>query len=220
MKVIIAGGGKTLYFLCRNFAAKGYEVVLVNRDREECLQLSRMLTAMVICGDGSDPEVLKDAGAMGADAILAITQKDQDNLVICQLAKLRFGVPRVMALVNDPDNVEIFKKLDVPAFSTTHIVSSLIEQQASFEQITNSLPVGEGKVNVTELLLEKDSPVAGKLLKDIALPDNSLMAVIIRNDKAMIPRGGNRILSGDRLVLITLPENHGHVLRMIIGEDS
>ena len=218
MKVIIVGGGKTLYFLCRNFTAKGYEVILVNRDREECVELARQLSAVVVCGDGSDPEILKEAGAMGADAVLAITAKDQDNLVICQLAKLQFGVPRVIALANDPDNVDIFKKLDVSAFSTTHIVGSLIEQHASFEQITSSLPIGEGKVNITELLLETGSPVAGSFLKDITLPDNSLVAVIIRNNKAMFRRGGNQLLAGDRLVLITLPENHGHVLKMIIGE--
>jgi trk system potassium uptake protein len=66
--------------------------------------------------------------------------------------------------------------------------------------------------------LETDSPVAGRLLKDIALPDNALVAVIIRNDRAMVPRGSNQLLPGDRLVLITLPENHGHVLKMIIGD--
>jgi trk system potassium uptake protein TrkA len=219
MKVIIVGGGKTLYFLCRSFVAKGYEVILVNHDREECVELARQLSAVVVCGDGSNPKILKEAGAMGADAVLAITAKDQDNLVICQLAKLQFGVPHVIALANDPDNVDIFKKLDIAAFSTTHIVSSLIEQHVSFEQIASSLPVGEGKVNVTEILLEPGSPVVGRFLKDITLPDNALVAVIIRNNKAMVPRGGNQLLAGDRLVLITLPENHGQVLKMIIGEE-
>ena len=71
MKVLIVGGGKTLYFLCRNFTAKGYEVVIINRNREECVQLARQLSAMVVCGDGSDPEILKAAGAMGAAALPA-----------------------------------------------------------------------------------------------------------------------------------------------------
>jgi len=83
MKVLIVGGGKTLYFLCRNFTAKGYEVVIINRDRGECVQLARQLSATVVCGDGSDPAILKEAGAMGADAVLAITPNDHDNLVIC-----------------------------------------------------------------------------------------------------------------------------------------
>ena len=218
MKVLIVGGGKTLYFLCRNFAAKGYEVVIVNRDKEECVQLARQLSATVVFGDGSDVRILKEAGAMRADAVLAITPNDQDNLVICQLASLRFGVPRTVALVNDPDNAEVFNKLGVSAFSTTQIVGSLIEQRASLEQIINLLPVGEGRVNVTEIILDADSPVSGKRLKDISLPQNALVAVIIRDNQPIVPRGANELLAGDRVVLITLPENHGPVLKAITGE--
>lgn len=218
MKVLIVGGGKTLYFLCRNFTAKGYEVVIVNRDQTECVQLARQLSATVVCGDGSDPRILKEAGAMGADAVLAITPNDQDNLVICQLASFQFGVPRAVALANDPDNAEVFDKLGVSAFSTTHIVGSLIEQRASLEQIINLLPVGEGRVNVTEVVLDADSPVVGKLLKDIELPQNALVAVVIRDNQPIVPRGANDLMAGDRVVLITLPENHGPVLKAITGE--
>lgn len=218
MKVIIVGGGQTLFFLCRNFTAKGYHVVIVNRDKDECVQLSRQLSAMVVCGDGSDAGILKEAGAMGADAILAITPNDQDNLVICQLASLKFDVPRAIALANDPDNTEIFEKLGVCAFSTTQIVGSLIEQRASLEQVLNLLPVGEGRVNVTEIVLGTDSPVVGKLLKDIDLPENALIAVVIRDNHPIVPRGGNDLQAGDRVVLITLPENHGPVLKALTGE--
>jgi len=218
MKVLIVGGGKTLYFLCRNLTAKGYEVVIVNRDKTECVQLARQLSATVVFGDGSDVRILKEAGAMRTDAVLAITPNDQDNLVICQLASLRFGVPRTMALANDPDNAEVFNRLGVSAFSTTHIVGSLIEQRASLEQIINLLPVGEGRVNVTEIVLDADSPISGKRLKDINLPQNALVAVIIRDNQPIVPRGANELMAGDRVVLITLPENHGPVLKAITGE--
>lgn len=220
MKVIIVGSGKTLYFLCRRFASKGYEVVILNQDREACVELSRQLNATVICGDASDAGTLKDAGAMGADAVLAITPNDQDNLVICQLATLKFGVPRTIALANDPDNAEAFEKLGVASFSTTEIVGNLIEQRASLEQVLNMLPVGEGRVNVTEIVLDAASPVAGKRLKDIDLPENALIAVVIRDGRPIIPRGNNDLLPDDRLVLITLPENHGPVLKVFTGESD
>jgi trk system potassium uptake protein TrkA len=219
MKVLIVGEGKMLYFLSRKFTAKGYEVVIIDREREECVQLARQLKATVVHGNGSDPEILKESGALGADAVLAITSDDQDNLVICQLASLQYGVPRVVALANDPDNAEVFEKLGVSSFSTTHIISSLIEQRASLEQITNLLPVGEGRVNITEIILNEDSPVAGKPLKDIDLPEGALVAVVIHEGQPLVPRGANRLLAGDRLVLITLPENHGTVLRTITGEE-
>ncbi|WP_373500826.1 TrkA family potassium uptake protein [Desulfococcus sp.] len=218
MKVMIVGGGRTLYFLCRTFTAKGYEVIIVNRNREECVELARRLAATVVCGDGSDPGILMEAGAMAADAVLAITPADPDNLVICQLASLQFGVPRVVALANDPDNVEVFEKLGVSAFSTTRIVGSLIEQRASLDQIINLLPVGEGRVNVTEIVLDAHSPVAGKLLKEIDLPENALIAVVIRDNQPIIPRGASNLLAGDRVVLITLPENHGKVIRAFTRE--
>jgi len=218
MRVLIIGGGKTLYFLCRNFAAKGYEVVIINRNQAECVRLVRQLSATVVYGDGSNAKILKEAGAMRADAVLAITPNDQDNLIICQLASLRFGVPRTIALANDPDNADVFDKLGVSSFSTTHIISSLIEQRASLEQIINLLPVGEGRVNVTEIVLAADSPVAGKLLKDIELPENALIAVVIRGNQPIVPRGANDLLAGDRVVLITLPENHGRVLKAFTGE--
>lgn len=218
MKVIIVGSGKTLYFLCRNFTAKGYEVVIVNGNKAECVQLARTVSALVVCGDGSDSTILREAGAMSADVVLAITPNDQDNLVICQLATIRFSVPRAIALANDPDNAEIFEKLGVSAFSTIHIVGNLIEQRAALEQVINLSPVGEGLVNVTEVVLDADSPVAGKLLKEIILPENSLVSVLIRDNKPTVPRGGSTLLAGDRLVLITLPENHGQVLRVFTGE--
>jgi trk system potassium uptake protein len=218
MKVLIVGGGKTLYFICRNFTAKGYEVVIINRDPVECVQLARQLTATVVRGDGSEPGILKEAGAMGADAVLAITPNDQDNLVICQLASLQFGVPRAVALANDPDNAEVFEKLGVSSFSTTNIIGSLIEQRVSLEQITNLLPVGEGRVNVTEIILVGDSPVVGKFLKDIDLPKNALVAVVIRDNHPIVPHGGNDLMAGDHVVLITLPENHGPVLKVFTGE--
>lgn len=220
MRVIIVGGGKTLYFLGRNFASKGYEAAIINKDPEECLRLARQLTVEVICGDGGDEHILEQAGARKADAVLAITPRDQDNLVICQLAALQFGVPRTIALANDPDNVEIFEQLGVSAFSTTNIVGSLIEQHAALEEITNLLPVGEGRVNVTEILLSPDAPVAGRQLKEIVLPENTLVAVVIRDGKPIVPRGDNDLQAGDTVVLITLPENHGAALKIITGEGS
>jgi trk system potassium uptake protein TrkA len=218
MKVLIVGGGQTLFFLCRKFTARGYDVVIINRDPAQCVSLARQLPAAVVCGDGSDFRILQEAGAMGADALLAITPHDQDNLVICQLAASQFGVPRALALANDPDNAEVFEQLGVASFSTTHIVCSLIEQQASLDQITNLLPVGKGRVIVTEILLDAGSPVVGKCLKDIDLPANSLIAIVMRDNRPIVPRGASDLQAGDRVVLVTLPENHGPVLKALTGE--
>jgi trk system potassium uptake protein TrkA len=221
MKILIVGGGKVIYFLCRTFVSKGYIVTVINRDHDECVRLSRRLKVTVVHGDGSDPQILEEAGANTANAILAITPNDEDNLVICQLADLQFHIPRTLALVNDPDNEEVFRQLGIKtALSTTYILSSLIEQRASFDEITNLIPVGEGKVNVMELLLNENSPVVGQTLRDIAMPENSLVAVILRDDETIVPRGATVLQSADRLIVMTLPENYSQVLKKLTGESE
>jgi len=220
MKVLIVGGGKLVYFLTRALISKGYSVTIINRDAEECKWMSRRLKATVVYGDGSDPQILEEAGSHSTDVMLAVTPNDQDNLVICQLANLRFHIPRTLAVVNDPENEEVFRKLDITAISTVGILSSLIEQKAGFDQIINLIPLSEGKINVTEVELTKDSPVAGKALVDIAMPENSLIASILRGGRPIVPRGATLLLPGDRLIAITLPENYGRVLRMLTGDVS
>jgi trk system potassium uptake protein TrkA len=162
--------------------------------------------------------MLEEAGARSVDVVIALGEHDPDNLIACQTAAHGFGVPRVIALAHDPDNVEVFEKLGVSAFSTTRIIGNLIEQQASWEGITNLLPVVQGRVNVTEIVLEEGSPAAGRLLRDVTLPEDSLIAVVERDKKPIVPRGNSSLRLGDRLVVITLPGNHAQVLRVLTGD--
>ena len=218
MRVLIVGGSKAVYFLCRTFLAKGHQITVINRDPGECERMARHLKVTVIQGDGSDPTILEEAGAHGADAVLAVTPNDQDNLAICQLASMLFDVPRAVAMVHDPDNERVFQKLGVAAFSTTRTIASMIEQRTALDEITNLIPVGEGKVNITEIRLQPDSPVVGKTLRELSLPADSLIAVVMRGGEAIVPRGDTGLRAGDQVVLITLPANHGPVLKAITGE--
>jgi trk system potassium uptake protein TrkA len=221
MNTLIVGGGKLVYFLCRTFASKGYQVTIVNRDKAECIWLARHLKATVVYGDGSDPRILEEAQADGAEALLAVTPNDEDNLAICQLARLRFGVDRTLALVNDPDNEEVFRALGVTtAFSTTRLLSNLIEQKAAFEDITSLAPLAGGKVNITEIVLDDDAPVVGRALAQIELPPDSLIAGILRAERPIIPRGVTTLEARDHLIVVTLPENHGRVLKMLTGSTT
>jgi len=210
--IILVGGGKLVYFLTRLFVSKGYSVTIITRDGEESVSMARRIRATVVLGDGSDPRVLEDAEASRADALLAVTPHDHANLVICQIASLRFRVPRVLALANDPDNEELFASLGVAAFSPTRIIASLIEQRTAFEEITNLIPVGEGRVTVTELLPAPSAKVCGKALRDLHLPGNSLVGYILRDGSPLVPRGDTVLAAGDRIILIALPENFGKAL--------
>lgn len=217
MKILIVGGGKPLYFICRSLLAKGHEVVIINRDRAECALLVQQLNAKVVFGDASDPKVIEEAGVRSAEAVLAITPNDQDNLVICQLAGREYGVPRTVALANDPDNVEIFRRLHIGAACTTELIGSLVEQRVLTADVQSLLPVAEGKVNLTEVTLREDSPASGLTLREVRLPEGSLIAVLVRGEDVLVPRGETRLAAGDRAVVLSLPENHADVLRRIMG---
>lgn len=218
MHVIIVGGYDAIYYLCRIFNAKGYKITIINSNEEECKKLAHQFKATVILGDGSAPQILEEAGAYTADVIIAITPRDQDNLLICQLGHIHFRIPRTLAIVNDPDNEEIFRKLGVSAISFTRILSKLIEQRTSFDDIINLFPISEGKINVTEVVLDSSSPIIGKSLQKIGMPADSLIVSILRNGEALIPGGTTLLKEGDRLVVITLPENHGQVLKFLTGD--
>jgi len=210
-----------VYFLTRTFLSKGFRVTIINREKAECKWLARMLKATVVHGEGSNIQILEESGAETADAILAVTPNDQDNLVICQLADMCFRVKKTMALVNDPDNEHVFSKLGISAaFSTTRILSSLIEQRTGFENIINLIPISEGKVNVTEVILERDSPVIGKALKDIGFPANSLIASLIRRGDLIIPGGTTILKEGDHLITITTPESIGKAIKILMGDKN
>jgi len=221
MRIIIVGGGKVIYFLAKTFLSKGYKVSIINRIKEDCRELARQLKAMVICGDGSNPRHLEEAGALKANAVIAITPNDPDNLIICQLAERRFSVPRTVALVNDPMNIKVFKKLGITTvLSTTSIISSLIEQRVGTEEIINLIPIEEGKVNITQVILDESSPVLGSTLGEINLPHDSLLAAIIRDNEVIIPKGDTRLLKGDKVVVITLPQNQAEVLHTLCGPEK
>jgi trk system potassium uptake protein len=219
MKVILVGSGKQLYFMAREFIAKGHAVVVVCDEAHDAQWIARRLNATVLHADGSKPSVLEDAGASESDVLIAATPRDPDNLVVCQIAERHFGVPRTLALVGDPDNLEVFPKLGVRnVVSLTNLVSKLIEDRTAAEEISNLTIMGEGAVNVTELVLPDDSPVIGKALAASGLPRDALVASVVRDGKAIIPRGDTVLDVGDRLVLVTLPASHGPAVKHLTGE--
>ena len=220
MKVIIIGQGKLVYFLAKQFISKGYYLTIINQDMAEATALSRQLKATVMVGDGSNPLVLKEAGAYRADVLLSLTSQDEDNLVACQIAKKRYGVPRTIALVNDPEHQQVFEQLGITvAFSPIELLANLIEQQTDFEELKNLIPVAEGKVSVAEIALNHDSPAVGKTLQELELRPGTLIGCILREGEVIVPSGWTSLQVADRLILISQPEHYGQFLRILTGEE-
>ena len=219
MKALICGDGKSLYFLGRAFLAKGYSVTLVTPSSKDAAQLARRLNATVVAGDGSDPAVIEEAGAIEADVVVAATPHDHDNLAICQIASTRFEVPQVLALVNDPDNEESFADLGIPAVSATRIMIDMIERRAAFREISNILPLAEGKLTLAEVTLSANAPVVAKRVMDLSLPPDALLVSVLRGEDAIIPHGQTVLRCDDKVIVITSPESHGQTLRVLTGEE-
>lgn len=212
------GGDKTVYFLSRRFIQRGYHVTIIHNDRARCQELAQQTNATVVFGEGSGINQLEEAAARRADVVLALSEHDQDNLIACQVANKLYGVPHTMALVNDPENEEVFKKLGISvAFSATKIIASLIEQQANFDDITTLMPIAQGRINVTDVRLDSESPSIGKSLMELGLTEGSLVACVIRDDEVLVPRGNTRLLVGDHLILISQPEEQEQNLVALCG---
>ncbi|MGD9548399.1 MAG: TrkA family potassium uptake protein [Candidatus Krumholzibacteriia bacterium] len=217
MKVIIVGGGRPLYFLAQTFLAKGHSVTIINRDGAECERLASRLDAVIVHGDGSERRILEESGARSADLLLAATPSDPDNLITCQLGKSRFAVPRVVALVNDPDNQKVFQELGVEAISTALTVASLIEQRAALDQVTDLIPAGEGRVAISEVVLNDPRPLEGRTIADADFPRDALIAVVIRDAGTIIPKGDTILERGDRVVLVALAAARDQALKALTG---
>lgn len=220
MKIMIVGGGEEARYIIRSLCKRAYEVIVVNRDTEECLRLSKLSKALIVHGDGTIPRVLEESGVRSVDRLLALTPRDEDNYVICRIAKLRYGVEAVFALVHDPENEEVFREIGLEGtFSITATISSLIEQRSASQSIRSLQPLADGKVGVTEVILPDGAPSIGKALKEIRFPASTLVAAILRDDEVIIPNGETVLAVGDKLSFISLPERYAQSLGALVGEE-
>ena len=220
MQIMIVGGGKVIYHLAKNLISKGHFVVIINRDLEYGKELSRDLNATIVGGEASDFSVMEDAGAYKTDILVTLTQKDQDNLFICKMAKKFFGIERTVSLVNNPDNEKLFISLGIDTiFNTTDLLSTLIEHNVAAEDMSNLITLEDGRLIITQYKIPEDAPSIGKNLKEIDLPLSIILGGIIRNGDIVIPRGGTRIKENDKILIISLPEEQADAIKILGGEE-
>jgi trk system potassium uptake protein TrkA len=219
MFIIIVGGGKVGYSLAKRLSKDKHTISLVEKDKDTCTQIAKELDIVVIHGDGCDPKFLEDAGISRAEVLAAVTGEDEDNLIICQLAKEKFNVSRTVARVNDPKNTHTFSELgiDVPVDSTT-IIAKIIEEEASFADFVNLLSFKRGKLAIVRVDLPEDSPVINKTLHELILPPSSVLVSIIRGEEVIVPRGDTQLLTGDDIIALTLVENEQQLLNYLLGK--
>lgn len=219
MHIIIVGGGNVGYYLARRLEQDKHVVSVIEKDPGLCEKIARDLNVLVINGDGCDPSFLEDAKIQKADVVAAVTGDDEDNLVICQVAKEVYNVRRTVARVNDSRNEHAFSELsvDVPIDSTA-IIAKIVEEEVSFKDFVNLMTFKRGRLAIVRVDLAKESPVCGKKVMDIKLPDDSVLVSIIRGEDVIIPKGTTILQAQDDIIALTTIENEQLLLGMLIGD--
>ena len=219
MHIVIVGAGKVGYFLAKRLFLAKHTVSVVDKDKLVCEELAKQLEILVINGDGCDPHILEEAGVKRADVVAAVTGDDEDNLIICQLAKEMFGTRRSVGRVNNPDNEYTFSELgiDVP-IDSTRIIAKIIEEEVSFSDFVNLMSFKRGKLAIVRVDLPKDSPIINKQVQDIHWPDNSVLVSIVRGEEVIIPKGDTLLQSADDIIALTVIGNEPQLLQLLVGK--
>ncbi|MFL5838698.1 MAG: potassium channel family protein [Solirubrobacteraceae bacterium] len=206
MYVLVAGAGKVGWNLARELIAKGHEVTLVEGDRRRYLIVEQELEHSVQYGDATELWILERAGIQRADMVIAVTGDDEDNMLICQVAKEKYLVDRIIARVNNPRNLQHFKLLDIlPAVSATDLILRLIEHEVPKYGLVHLLDLEEEQLEIIEMEVADDAPAAGRKVIDIDLPEGSLIISVLREGGGIVPKGDTMIEAGDEVLLVLDP---------------
>lgn len=218
MKILLVNGEEKTESLIKSLIATGHEVTAIEHDYGRCRRLSDTFEIVTANGDGTNSRVMRDARAGRMDAVIALSDSDAANLLVCELAKKVFHVKRTYTLANDPQNIGLFRTLGVDrCISPAQLFSELIGQEALENNIRNYLPIENGKVVLFEIALDEASPARNKKLWEIGLPPQSIVSCILRGDETVIPQGNTVLEAGDRVVVVSSAEAAGEVLTILSG---
>lgn len=213
MYIIIAGGGKVGYYLAKELLNDGHEILVIEKDAKNAAQISSELgEGAVMRGMADEAATMERAGGDRADLVIAVTGDDEDNLVICQVARLRFNVPRTIARVNNPKNEDLFHRLGIDiTVSSTKLILSLIEQELPSRPFIPLVNLRSAGMEIVELNVLANSSLIGKKIGEINLPPGSTLSLIIRDCQAIVPTPEAVIQADDKLIGFTPIADEGKV---------
>jgi|SRR4051794_12341071 trk system potassium uptake protein TrkA len=217
MYIIVVGGGKVGFYLTKTLLGEGYEVLLIERNALKVNYFNEQLGNVAIHGDGAESAILERAGAARADVVIAVTGEDEDNLVVCQMAKIAFNVGKTIARVNNPRNEPIFKTLgiDVTVSHTAHIMS-IIEQAIPKAPMIHLLNLQHPDMAIIDLKIGDDSPIKGNEIGDLALPPDCIIAAVLRGPDLIIPSETTELLEGDDVIAIAHTDQEDALRRLLV----
>ncbi|MBI2756677.1 MAG: NAD-binding protein [Chloroflexi bacterium] len=215
MYAIIGGGGKVGFYLGRELITQGNEVVIIEQLAERAEYIGNELGNIVLKGNADEARTLAEAGAERADVVIAVTGDDEDNLVICQVAKKRFGAKRTIARINEPRNESLFLMLGIDAtINATEVLLGVMEQQIPNANMRPLLRLRNTDVEIVELRMPSNSRAIGRSLRDLPMPPDSNVAVLLRGGSPLFPTGATVLQAGDEVIALTRAE-HEPALRSL-----
>lgn len=220
MLVLIVGGGRVGSHLASLLLELGHEVRVIEDRPAVIARLHREIsTECIYVGDAFDPEVLEQAGARNAQVMVAATARDEINLALATLGKFQFGIARVIGRVNNPRYAWLFKPemgIDV-SLDQADVLARLIEEEMSLGDMMPLLKLRRGKYSLVEEKVPRGAPAIGKLIRDLDLPDNCVIAGIIRHGDVVVPRGVTAIEEGDEVLAVVDREAAEHLAGLFKG---
>ena len=217
MYIIVIGGGQLGYHLTRALLAESHEVLLIERDAKTSQKLIDEMGSVAVRGDGCEASVLAKAGTSRADMLVAVTGEDEDNLVACQVAKHKFAVPRTIARVRNPRNESLFHKLGVDVtVSSTNLILEHIEHEMPSHPLMHLMVMHDRNLEIVEVTIPAGSVSVGRKVKDLALPAETVLSLIVRPGQKPVIPGPDTIISADDQVIAIAPSEAEESLRSIL----
>ena len=218
MYILIGGGGQVGFYLTKGLLQQGHEVLLLEKDGHRAKQLQEELGTSVTLGDACEARVLENVGCERANLVIAVTGDDEDNLVICQVAKARFKVPRTIARVNNPRYDEFFRRLGIDVtVSPTRTILHMIEAEIPHRAVVPLLKLTEAGLQLVEVTVPDDSPAAGKSLQSLNLPHSVNMALIVRDHENITPSGETIIQPDDRVFALVTDDGEAALRNALLA---
>jgi trk system potassium uptake protein TrkA len=217
MYILIAGAGKVGSNLAVALMKMGHEVTLLENDRERFSLLEEQFEHVVRFGDATELFVLDRAGIGRADLVIAVTGDDEDNIIVCQVAKEKYGVPKVIARVNDPRNQQHFDMVGITlTVSATATILALIEHELPQHELVTLIDLRRENLEIVEFAIADRSPAAGRRVRDLHLPDRSRLISVSRAGRSEIAVGDTTLEPGDLVMAILEPGVEDDLKRMLM----
>ena len=218
MYILIAGGGKVGANLTKSVIELGHEVTLIEQRRDRFERLEEEFEHRVQLGDATELFVLERAGiARPPDLVVAVTGDDEDNIIICQLAREHFGVAKVIARVNDPRNQPLFDLIGIsPTISATSSILAMIEHEVPEHGLIHLLELRKENLEIVEVQLEADSPSVGKQVARIELPAGSRLITVMRDGQAQMAEGETELRAGDQVLAVLEPGKEEELRKVLL----